>query len=126
MAHNCSSALMLWSCQTHRAGAPHAADSPESAESCIWDLFEWMSEGFKGSAWQMHRLLLACGGVDGVVRLLLRDPDGGSFTPACKLLGHQDWVRCVAFRQADSGDAAGKVLLLALDQPGRHSLLGLL
>lgn len=56
----------------------------------------------------MHRLLLACGGADGVVRLFLRDPEGEGFTPACKLLGHQDWVRCVAFRQADPSNAAGK------------------
>ena len=56
----------------------------------------------------MHRLLLACGGVDGVVRLLLRGPDAVNFTPVCKLVGHQGWVRCVAFRQPAPSDATGR------------------
>ena len=74
--------------------------------------------------WQMHRLLLACGGVDGVVRLLLREPDGHEFIPACKLLGHQDWVRCVAFRQPDPSDAAGKGpnALLAHNLPAMNDI----
>lgn len=51
---------------------------------------------------------MACGGVDGGVRLLLREPGGIEFRPACKLSGHQDWVRCVAFRQPDASDPQGR------------------
>lgn len=56
---------------------------------------------------------MACGGVDGCVRLLLQEPKGVEFRTACKLSGHQDWVRCVAFRQPDPGDHAG-------EPPWRH------
>ncbi len=49
-------------------------------------------------------LLLAAGGVDGAVRLYARPP-GGQFQLACKLTGHQDWVRGLAFAQLD-GEAA--------------------
>lgn len=45
-------------------------------------------------------LLLAAGGVDGAVRLYTCPP-GGHFQLACKLAGHQDWVRGLAFTQLD-------------------------
>lgn len=61
-------------------------------------------------------LLMACGGVDGCVRMLLREPDGAEFRIACKLSGHQDWVRCVAFRTPDPGDHAGTLLLASASQ----------
>lgn len=48
------------------------------------------------------RLLLACGGVDGAVRLLVRPPGASEFVQACKLVGHQDWVHSVAFRHTDA------------------------
>lgn len=50
-------------------------------------------------------LLLAAGGVDGAVRLYARPPSG-QFQLACKLTGHQDWVRGLAFAQLD-GETAG-------------------
>lgn len=54
------------------------------------------------------RLLLACGGVDSAVRLLVCPPGGTDFVQACKLVGHQDWVRSVALRHtAASGDTPG-------------------
>eukprot|EP00887_Chlorella_sp_A99_P005490 scaffold1.g5490.t1 len=47
-------------------------------------------------------LLLALGGVDSQVRLLACPP-GGEFAEACRLAGHQDWVRGLAFAQMDDG-----------------------
>jgi hypothetical protein len=43
-----------------------------------------------------RRLLMALGGVDRIVRLLVRPP-GGAFVAACTLTGHGDWIRSVAF-----------------------------
>ena len=40
--------------------------------------------------------MLALGGVDSSIWLLLRPP-GGSFQRACRLKGHADWVRSLAF-----------------------------
>jgi hypothetical protein len=39
---------------------------------------------------------MALGGVDRIVRLLVRPP-GGTFVAACTLTGHGDWIRAVAF-----------------------------
>lgn len=51
-------------------------------------------------------LLLALGGVDGKVRLLLQNKSSGTdfsdFSPACELNGHQNWVRGLAFTQQGS------------------------
>lgn len=44
----------------------------------------------------MFRLLLALGGVDCIIRLLLAAP-GGDFKQVCCLAGHADWVRSLAF-----------------------------
>ena len=43
--------------------------------------------------------MLALGGVDGLVRLMVKGP-AGDFTTACELRGHGDWVRSVAFSWA--------------------------
>lgn len=40
--------------------------------------------------------MLALGGVDNVIRIFTR-PAGGMFQAACKLAGHGDWVRTLAF-----------------------------
>ena len=45
------------------------------------------------------RVLLAVGSVDNSVRLLLAPP-GSGFAPACRLTGHADWVRSLAFQRA--------------------------
>ena len=50
------------------------------------------------------RVLLAVGSVDNSVRLLLAPP-GCDFAPACRLTGHADWVRSLAF-QRDAGAPA--------------------
>lgn len=42
------------------------------------------------------RLLLALGNVDNSVWLLLREPSG-SFKQVCRLKGHADWIRSLAF-----------------------------
>jgi hypothetical protein len=42
------------------------------------------------------RLILATGGTDSRLHLHLRPP-GGSFQPAAKLSGHENWVRSLAF-----------------------------
>lgn len=47
-------------------------------------------------------LLLALGGVDSTVRLLLCPPgEGAQFELVCQLAGHQDWVKGLAFAQMD-------------------------
>ena len=46
-----------------------------------------------------RRVLLAVGGVDHSVRLLLAPP-GGAFASVCRLAGHTDWVRSLAFQRA--------------------------
>lgn len=46
-------------------------------------------------------LLLAIGGVSGGVQLWVA-PRGGSFVHACDLSGHQNWIRSLAFTQADT------------------------
>lgn len=75
------------------------------------------SQGFL-SRW--CRLLLACGGVDGAVRLLVCSPGGTDFVQACKLVGHQDWVRSVALRHtAASGGTPGEPHA-APSAPGAH------
>ncbi len=43
------------------------------------------------------RLLLALGNVDNSIWLLLRDPKG-SFSRVCRLKGHADWIRSLAFK----------------------------
>ena len=43
------------------------------------------------------RLLLALGNVDNSILLLLRDP-AGSFNRVCRLRGHADWIRSLAFK----------------------------
>ncbi|KAK9841002.1 hypothetical protein WJX81_004992 [Elliptochloris bilobata] len=56
-------------------------------------------------------VLLAVGSVDNSVRLLLAPP-GGDFAPACRLTGHTDWVRSLAFQQV----GGGKLLLASGSQ----------
>ncbi|KAL4426818.1 hypothetical protein ABPG77_006604 [Micractinium sp. CCAP 211/92] len=58
-------------------------------------------------------LLLALGGVDSTVRLLLCPPgEGAQFELVCQLAGHQDWVKGLAFAQMDDG----KLLLASASQ----------
>lgn len=52
--------------------------------------------------------MLALGGVDSTISLLLRPP-GGAFSAGCQLRGHQDWVRSLAFAHVapEDGQSAG-------------------
>ena len=54
------------------------------------------------------RLVLALGGVDATISLLVRPP-AGAFSAACQLRGHQDWVRSLAFAHVapEDGQSAG-------------------
>jgi hypothetical protein len=63
-------------------------------------------------------LLLALGGVDGAARLYCCPP-GGEFESVCKLTGHQDWIRGLAFAQIDGGGlyCASRHLLPGLHLP---------
>lgn len=65
-------------------------------------------------------LLLALGGVDCTIRLLLAAP-GGHFNQVCCLTGHADWVRSLAFThlppsQIDPDPGLGHVLLASASQ----------
>ncbi|KAL0035271.1 hypothetical protein WJX79_009557 [Trebouxia sp. C0005] len=65
-------------------------------------------------------LLLALGGVDCIIRLLLAAP-GGDFKQVCCLAGHADWVRSLAFThlppsQTDPNPGLGHVLLASASQ----------
>ena len=59
-------------------------------------------------------MLLALGGVDNVIRLCLRPPEG-EFFPVCRLAGHGDWVRALAFTSM-------KALQPGLNNHGMHWL----
>ncbi|KAK9839355.1 hypothetical protein WJX84_011776, partial [Apatococcus fuscideae] len=56
--------------------------------------------------------MLALGGVDGLIRLMVRSPLG-DFQASCELKGHGDWVRSVAFTWAGPDSPQGERLLLA-------------
>lgn len=57
--------------------------------------------------------MLALGGVDSHVRLYTCPP-GGEFGEVCRLSGHQDWVRSLAFARMDDGEGAHAVLRCAV------------
>lgn len=72
-----------------------------------WSLVQSIDVGFKlQHCAALHplpglqgSLLLALGGVDGVLRLHLADSGSvGPFREVSRLEGHQDWVRCLAFQ----------------------------
>ena len=50
--------------------------------------------------------MLALGGVDGLIRLMVRSPLG-DFQASCELKGHGDWVRSVAFTWAGPDSPQG-------------------
>ena len=67
-----------------------------------------------------RRLVLALGGVDSHVRLFTCAP-GGEFREACRLSGHQDWVRGLAFTRDEEGELGARERGLAA-QRGQGAL----
>ncbi|CAD7699915.1 unnamed protein product [Ostreobium quekettii] len=72
-----------------------------------------------GSRLYFCRAALALGGTDCRVHLWLRQP-GGHFEKCCRLSGHQDWVRSLAFLHAGQGQSGGERLLLASASQDRY------
>ncbi|GAB4817645.1 hypothetical protein N2152v2_004691 [Parachlorella kessleri] len=103
--------VLIWEC---------AAESPAVATQGAWRLCQRLHVGFQMQACAALAhlpanpdwLLLALGGVDSHVRLYACRP-GGDFREVCKLSGHQDWVRGLAFAQMDDG---GRLLLASASQ----------
>ena len=71
-------------------------------------------------AFPCHRLVLATGGVDQAVHLHLRPPAGGGFMPACKLTGHENWIRSLALTPVTE-PGGGTSLLLASSSQDRFA-----
>jgi hypothetical protein len=107
--------LLIWACRPdHLPEADSAPTQPAAPED--------LAAAFGAPAWQLQQrihvgtqtqlcadfaavpgapgwLLLASGGADNAVRLHVRPP-GGEFQLQCKLTGHENWVRSVAFTVA--------------------------
>ncbi|KAK9820488.1 hypothetical protein WJX72_010831 [[Myrmecia] bisecta] len=105
----------VWECSLNGSG-------PEALGQGSWRTVQTIPTGF-----QMQHcvaithlpadpdwLVLALGGVDNSVRLLVRAP-GGTFKQVCSLMGHGDWVRALDFCHVDAalGAAGPRKLLLA-------------
>jgi elongator complex protein 2 len=108
--------VLVWECSSHSSNASNGSSGIDGLEEteeqhlqqAAWRLRQRIPVGFQlqdcaalaalpaDPAW----LLLALGGVDGIVRLYCCSP-GGQFEAVCKLAGHQDWVRGLAFAQLD-------------------------
>ncbi len=54
------------------------------------------------TVWCALRLLLAMGSVDNSIWLLLRHKEG-QFQQVCRLKGHSDWIRSLAFTTTEGG-----------------------
>ena len=91
----------------------HASHPAQLATPDCWTLQQRLQYGIKLQhccalaplPTDPQSLLLALGGVDGHVRLLLRNgchPDA-DFEPVCELAGHQNWIRGLAFTALDGG-----------------------
>ena len=52
------------------------------------------------------RLLLALGGVDAAITLLAAPPGGSDFVRRCRLTGHLDWIRSLAFAHTSPADTS--------------------
>jgi elongator complex protein 2 len=91
-----------------------SSSSSEEKENSVWNLTQRISYGTKlqhcstltALPAEPQSLLLALGGVDGKVRLLLSsssqdttstDSSSNEFKLVCELSGHQNWVRGLAF-----------------------------
>ncbi|KAK9803860.1 hypothetical protein WJX73_009548 [Symbiochloris irregularis] len=103
-----------------------AHESPVSAVSCVWE--SQTSLVLVSVADDKHAAALTCipghdrawimlalGGVDNAIRLFVR-PAEGNFQAACKLKGHADWIRSLAFTSAESSSQGQKTLLASASQ----------
>ena len=104
--------VLVWECSSSYGGNGSNASGSEHhlehLQQAAWRLRQRIPVGFQlqdcaalaalpaDPAW----LLLALGGVDGIVRLYCCPP-GGQFEAVCKLAGHQDWVRGLAYAQLE-------------------------
>ena len=96
--------VLLWEC----AGAAGGGGLPAAAALGAWRLRQRIDVGSQAQdcaalaalpadpGW----LLLALGGVDSQIRLFA-SPTGGQFQEACRLSGHQNWVRGLAFAEME-------------------------
>ncbi len=107
------STAWLYAASTAQSHKPDAV----TARSSIADLFPGLSathkrgqNSFSGSLTSVSggrtRLLLALGGVDAAITLLVAPLGGGDFVRRCRLTGHLDWVRSLAFAHTSPADTS--------------------
>lgn len=65
---------------------------------------------------------MATGGADNAVRLHVRPP-GGEFQLQCKMAGHENWVRSVAFVRVREEGAGGGAVGAAAEGAGGEEVL---